>query len=64
MRTAECSVTRKRWDGESVNYHSLDGARYVKPETLKVKTAYSRKDFGTQTSAMMEVFEWIRYIAQ
>ena len=57
VRDAKCSVSRKRWDGESINFYSLDGATYVNPETMTIKTSYSKKDFDQQTIAMMEVFE-------
>lgn len=57
VRTAKCSITRKRWDGESVNYFAFDGATYVEPQTMKIKTAYSKRDFDPQVTAMMEVFE-------
>lgn len=57
VRTAKCSITRKRWDGESVNYYAVGGATYVERQTMKIKTAYSQKDFDPQVTAMMEVFE-------
>ena len=57
VRNAKCSVSRKRWDGESLNFYSFDGATYVNPETMAIKTSYGKKDFDQQTTAMMEVFE-------
>lgn len=57
IRTSKCSITRKRWDGESVNYYSFDGATYVDSQTMRIKTAYSKKDFDPQTKAVIGVFE-------
>lgn len=57
VRNAKCSVSRKRWDGESLNFYSFDGATYVNPETMKIKTSFSKKDFDQQIIAMMEVFQ-------
>lgn len=57
ISTAKCSVSRKRWDGVCVNYFSPDGASYVHPETMKIKTAFSKTDFDPQTKSIMEVFK-------
>lgn len=56
VKTAKCSIRRKRWDGESINYYSLDGATYIDPTTMKIKTAFSEKDFDTITNTVVEVF--------
>ncbi len=53
VKTAKFSITRKRWDGVSVNYYSEEGAAYINPETLKVKTAFSFKDFDDTISKIM-----------
>lgn len=55
VEKARCSITRKRWDGYSTNYYSVDGAAYVDTEG-KIKTAFSSADFDTLTQAIMEVF--------
>lgn len=57
VQTAKCTVRRKRWDGVSINYYSLDGAAYVDAENLKIKTAFSEKDFDPMTNSIMEVFK-------
>jgi SPP1 gp7 family putative phage head morphogenesis protein len=55
---AYCSIRRKRWDKvESINYYSKYGAAYVDSQTLQIKTSYSRKDYKSDTEAIMEVFE-------
>lgn len=56
IRQAKCSITRKRWDGVSINCYSLDGAAYIDADTMKVKTAFSEKDFDPTTKAIAEVF--------
>ena len=55
VENARCSITRKRWDGYSTNYYSVDGAAYVDAEG-KIKTAFSSKDFDPKTQEIMEVF--------
>ena len=57
VRTAKCTVRRKRWDGVSINCYSLDGAAYINADTMKVKTAFSEKDFDPITKAIAEVFK-------
>lgn len=52
----KCTVRRKRWDGESINYYSLDGATYIDAITMKIKTAFSEKDFDPTTKTVVEVF--------
>ncbi len=54
---ANCSVTRKRWDGYHTGYYSKDGAAYVADEIRKIKTVFSKEDFDPTTKAVMEVFE-------
>ena len=56
VRAAKCTVRRKRWDGVSINCYSLDGAAYIDVDTMKVKTAFSEKDFDPTTKAIAEVF--------
>ena len=56
VEKAKCSIVRKRWDGYSVNYYSVDGATYVDKETQKIKTAYSKTDYDSLTQSIMEVF--------
>ena len=56
VRAAKCTVRRKRWDGVSINCYSLDGAAYIDADTMKVKTAFSEKDFDPTTKAIAEVF--------
>lgn len=56
VRAAKCTVRRKRWDGVSINCYSLDGAAYIDANTMKVKTAFSEKDFDPTTKAIAEVF--------
>ena len=56
VRAAKCTVRRKRWDGVSINCYSLDGAAYIDADTMKVKTAFSEKDFDPTTRAIAEVF--------
>ena len=55
INTAKCSITRKRWDGYSVNYYSATGAAYVDQETQKIKTSYSSADYDPLTKRIMEV---------
>jgi len=50
-------VRRKRWDGVSINCYSLDGAAYINADTMKIKTAFSEKDFDPTTKAIAEVFK-------
>lgn len=57
INTAKCSITRKRWDGYSVNYYSTTGAAYVDQETQKIKTSYSSADYDPLTKRIMEVFQ-------
>lgn len=57
INTAKCSITRKRWDGYSVNYYSTTGAAYVDQETQKIKASYSSADFDLPTKRIMEVFQ-------
>lgn len=57
VESAVCSIRRKKWDGESVNFYSLDGATYIDPETLQIKTSFPRKEFDPTTKAIAEVFE-------
>ncbi len=57
INTAKCSITRKRWDGYSVNYYSTTGAAYVDQETQKIKASYSSADFDLLTKRIMEVFQ-------
>lgn len=57
IQTAKCSIRRNRWDGESINYYSLDGASYIDAETMKIKTAFSEKDFDPTTRNVVEVFK-------
>ena len=57
VKTAKCTVRRKRWDGVSINCYSLDGAAYINADTMKIKTAFSEKDFDPTTKAIVEVFK-------
>lgn len=57
VKTAKCTVRRKRWDGVSINCYSLDGAAYINADTMKIKTAFSEKDFDPTTKAIAEVFK-------
>ena len=57
VETAKCTVRRKRWDGVSINFYSLDGAAYISADTMKIKTAFSEKDFDPTTRAIAEVFK-------
>lgn len=57
VKAAKCTVRRKRWDGVSINCYSLDGAAYLDAETMKIKTAFSEKDFDPTTKAIAEVFK-------
>lgn len=57
VANAKCSIRRKRWDGYSVNYYSLDGAAYIDAETNKIKAAFKEKDFDPTVKAIMEVFQ-------
>lgn len=54
---AYCSITRKRWDGVSVNYYSKDGAAYIDKDSMEVKTAFKRSDYDALTKSIVEVFE-------
>lgn len=56
VKAAKCTVRRKRWDGVSINCYSLDGAAYIDADTMKIKTAFSEKDFDPTTKAIAEVF--------
>lgn len=57
VKSAKCTVRRKRWDGVSINYYSLGGATYINADTMKIKTAFSEKDFDPTTKAIVEVFK-------
>lgn len=57
VKSAKCTVRRRRWDGVSINCYSLDGAAYINADTMKVKTAFSEKDFDPTTKAITEVFK-------
>ena len=37
--------------------YSLDGAAYINADTMKIKTAFSEKDFDPTTKAIAEVFK-------
>ncbi len=57
VKAAKCTVRRTRWDGVSINSYSLDGAAYIDAVTMKVKSAFSKKDFDPTTKAITEVFK-------
>ena len=57
IKNANCSITRKRWDGYHTCYYSKDGAAYVEDKTNRINTAFSKKDFDFITKKIMEVFE-------
>jgi len=57
VRTAYCSIAKKRWDGISINYYSANGAAYVDKDSMKIKTSFSKKDYDPDTKAIVEVFE-------
>lgn len=57
VKSAKCTVRRKRWDGVSINYYSLGGATYINANTMKIKTVFSEKDFDPTTKAIVEVFK-------
>lgn len=52
-----CSISRQKWDGISVNYYSRNGATYINPETMKIKTSFPMRKFDQMIKAIMEVFQ-------
>lgn len=57
IKSAKCSITRKRWDGYHTNYYALEGAAYVSDSEGVINTAFGKKDFDTTTQSIMEVFQ-------
>lgn len=57
VESAVCSIRNKRWDGESINFFSKDGAAYIDGETMEIKASYPREEFKSITKAVVEVFE-------
>lgn len=57
VSNAKCSISRKKWDGTSINYYSIDGAAYLDEKALKVKTCFSKKNFDSTTKKIVEVFK-------
>lgn len=57
IKNAVCSIRNERWDGESINFFSREGATYIDAETLEIKTSYPREDFKSINKAVLEVFE-------
>lgn len=54
VENSVCSIRRSRWDGVSINFYSANGAAYLDSESLKIKTAYSKKDFDSLTNQIVE----------
>ena len=57
VKTAYCSVTRKKWDGFSINFYSANGAAYIDKDTLEIKTSFPRSEYDPTTKGIVEVFE-------
>ena len=57
IKSAKCSITRKRWDGYHTNYYALDGATYVSDDDGVINTAFSEEDFDDITQKILEVFK-------
>ena len=53
----QAKVAIERWNGQVINFYSVDGAAYINTKTKIIRTAFKRDEFDDKTKVLIEVID-------